>query len=332
MIPKRDIHNFKRRLECIEISLAKMDLPGNDYELIQEYRDKCFADGLSLVRVTKYMQTLKGLYNRGLCSIPNAHPENIISILAKIEREELADWTKHDYRIALRKYLEFANRNDLSILVKIPNTHNHKLPEELLTPDDIDRLMNATKNVMQHAIIISLYESGCRISELLGLQRKHIQYDQIGAILIVDGKTGMRRIRLIEAAPYLDEWISERSFKPDDLIFPISYKSFSKILHTLAVHAKIEKRVYPHLFRHSRATFLASYLTEAQLCAYHGWTVGSPMPRIYVHLRSKDLDSTLMNVPRVLTKSFHNPCEYFQANPIKQKIPKLLEIKNKNKK
>jgi integrase len=297
---KIDIHNFKRRLERVELSLGKMDLPGNDLQIIQEYRDRCFADGLGIARVTKYLQALKGLYGRGLCSIPGARPAAIIGILASIEREDLSGWTKHDYRLALRKYLAFCGRQDLVVLVKLPNCGTHKLPEELLTPNDIGAFMASTDDAMLQALIISLYESGCRVGELLGLRRKHVQMDAMGAVLIVDGKTGMRRVRVIEAAVYLDIWISEGSFKQEEPIFPISYAAFRKRLQVLAVRAGTGKRIYPHLFRHSRATFLASYLTEAQLCAYHGWTIGSSMPRIYVHLNSKDLDSTLMNVPAVL--------------------------------
>ena len=298
---KIDIHNFKRRLELVELSLGKMDLPGNDLQLIHEYRDRCFADGLSYARVTKYLHELKGLYVRGMCSIPGARQADIISILAHIEREDLSGWAKHDFRLALRKYLAFCGRSELAGLVKLPNCGAHKLPEELLTPEDIGVLMNFAPDPMMLSMVITLYESGMRIGELMGIRRKHVQMDAMGVVLIVDGKTGMRRVRVIEAAQYLDIWISEGSIKQDEPIFPIKYPAFKKRLQVLAVRAGIDKRIYPHLFRHSRATFLASYLTEAQLCAYFGWTIGSSMPRIYVHLRSKDLDSTLMNVPAVLT-------------------------------
>lgn len=296
---KIDIHNFKRRLERVELALGKMDLPGNDLKLILQYRDRCFADGLGVARVVKYLQALKGLYGRSLCSIPGATPADILGILASIERESLSGWTKHDYRLALRKYLAFCGRQDLAALVKLPNCGTHKLPEELLTPDDIGALMDFADDTMQRALIITLYETGCRVGELLGLCRKHIQMDAMGAVLIMDGKTGMRRVRVIEAAPFLDEWISEGSFKQEEPIFQISYAAFRKRLQVLAIRASIAKRIYPHLFRHSRATFLAGYLTEAQLCSYHGWTIGSSMTRIYVHLRSQDLDSTLLNIPLV---------------------------------
>jgi len=49
---------------------------------------------------------------------------------------------------------------------------------------------------------------------------------------------------------------------------PLDHASISKIIKRGAEKAEIKKRVHAHLFRHSRATFLAKYLTEAQLCQY----------------------------------------------------------------
>lgn len=300
---KIDIHNFKHRLELVELAIRSGDIPLKDQKNIWQFRDQCFANGLSLVRVCKYMQCIKRLYALSSCAILEASPRDIVALLAMIERSPWQPWTKHDYKLSLRKYLAFSSRKDLADLIRLPKANAHKLPEELLTPDDICVLMGFATDVMTKALIITLYESGCRIGELLGIRRKHVQMDAMGAVLIVDGKTGMRRVRVIEAVPYLDEWISEGSFSQDDPIFPISYAAFRKRLQVLAARAGIDKRIYPHLFRHSRATFLASYLNEAQLCMHHGWTIGSHMPRIYVHLNSKDLDNILMKVPPVLSRA-----------------------------
>jgi integrase len=297
---KRDIHNFPRRLELVELAIRSGAIPGKDQRNIWEFRDQCFADGLSLVRVCKYMQCIKRLYALSSCAIQDASLKDIVTLLAKIERSDWQPWTKHDYKLALRKYLAFSGRQDIADLIKLPKAATHKLPEEMLTPEDIRILISGTNGAMNRAIIITLWEAGCRVGELLGIRRKHVQHDAVGAVLILDGKTGMRRVRVIESAPYLDEWISEGSFKQDELIFPLSYAAFRKRLQVLAVRAGIEKRIYPHLFRHSRATFLASYLTEAQLCMHHGWTIGSPMTRIYVHLNGSDLDMALTRLPALL--------------------------------
>lgn len=45
---------------------------------------------------------------------------------------------------------------------------------------------------------------------------------------------------------------------------------------------------------HSRPTFLANHLTEAQMCKFFGWVLGSKMPAFYVHLSGRDIDTALM--------------------------------------
>jgi integrase/recombinase XerD len=171
----------------------------------------------------------------------------------------------------------------------------------LLTVDEIQNMIATATDSQDRALIACLWESGARIGELLGILRKHVTMDAIGAVLVVQGKTGMRRIRVIESAPYLDEWIAKKSLRPDDGVFPHNYSTAARKIKQLAKKAGIEKRIYPHLFRHSRATYLAGYLTEAQLCQYMGWTIGSAMARIYVHLSGQDLDAALTKLPSVLT-------------------------------
>jgi integrase len=161
-------------------------------------------------------------------------------------------------------------------------------------------MLAESRRLEDTAFALVLWESGARIGELLNLQRKRVSFDHLGAVLLVEGKTGMRRLRLIEAAPVLDEWISCRSYKPEERIFPNTYRAYTKRLQVLAHRASIGKRIYPHLFRHSRATYLASYLTEVQLCVFMGWTIGSTMARIYVHLSGADLDAALTRVPTLL--------------------------------
>ena len=68
----------------------------------------------------------------------------------------------------------------------------------------------------------------------------------------------------------------------------LSYASVKKILKTLKEKSGIKKPINPHHWRHSRATELAEYLTDAQRCQYLGWIQGSDMARIYTHLTDTD--------------------------------------------
>jgi len=73
----------------------------------------------------------------------------------------------------------------------------------------------------------------------------------------------------------------------------MEYKMLSKVIKMVAKNADVDKRVCPHILRHSRATVLANYLTEAQMNQFFGWVQGSDMPRIYAHLSGRDIDKVI---------------------------------------
>ena len=152
--------------------------------------------------------------------------------------------------------------------------------------------------------MVILYESGCRIGELLGLRIKHIKHVQPGIQIMVDGKTGPRRIRLISSEPHLTEWINKHP-EAKNLEAPLwlsrnvrtlGYTTVHTLLNRLSKKAKIIKKINPHLFRHSRATFLENHLTESQMKEYLGWVQASKMAGIYVHLSGRDVDGAILKL------------------------------------
>ena len=64
-------------------------------------------------------------------------------------------------------------------------------------------------------MILTHYESGCRIGGTLSLCIKHVTFDKHGAVLMVDGKTGPRRVRIIASAPALASWLSMHPLRND---------------------------------------------------------------------------------------------------------------------
>lgn len=68
------------------------------------------------------------------------------------------------------------------------------------------------------------------------------------------------------------------------------YAAYLKYLREAAARAGIRKKVVPYTFRHSAATRDAKLgFNEVMLCKKYGWTIGSKMPQIYLHLSSSDL-------------------------------------------
>lgn len=240
------------------------------------------------------------------------------------------------YKLKFRLFLKFIDREDMAQLCIVKQSQrDRKLPEDLLTPEDIELLINYAKNLRDKAYFAVLYESGARKGELEELQLKHIVFDENGAVITLPkGKTGARRIRLVFSAGYLRNWIDNHPLKLDrnswlwasswDEKVHVHYMTFWGSLRLAAKRAGIEKRVNPHSFRHARATHLARDLTEQQLKAYLGWTASSNMAGIYVHLSGKDLDKAILKLNGIATEE--EP-EHKALKTIK--CPRCKEIQDK---
>jgi len=67
-------------------------------------------------------------------------------------------------------------------------------------------------------------------------------------------------------------------------------------VYRVASKAVVSKKVNAQNFRHSRPTYLANFLTEAQMKEFFGWVQASKMASIYVHLSGRDVDNAILNV------------------------------------
>lgn len=177
----------------------------------------------------------------------------------------------------------------------------------MLSEDEVRRLIAAAEHKRDKAFIASIWECGCRIGELGTLLLKNVVFDDFGCQILVDGKTGMRRIRLITSAPYLLEWLNQHPphNNPNAPLWinidrrkghQTGYANFKKILGTASRKAGITKPINPHHFRHSRATYMAQFLTEAQMKEYFGWAQDSSMAARYVHLSGKQVDDAILKM------------------------------------
>lgn len=272
------------------------------------------AKGTTRLRVVKCMWCLRLMADWLGKDFDKATQNDLIDLVSSIDLKDYAEYTKYDFKIVLKCFYKWLKGKDEEVPKVIKwlkpklGNHKHKLPEELLTAEEVERLAAATTNARDRALLLVLYESGCRIGELLYLKLKNVQFDNYGGVLIVNGKTGSRRVRIIASVQVLGRWLQEHPDRnnPDAYLWParlghyqpvpFAYPTLLAMLDRVRQTAGIQKRVYPHLFRHSRATALASKLTEAQMKEHFGWTQGSEMAATYVHLSGRDVDSTLLQM------------------------------------
>ena len=275
---------------------------------------RCFisrllADGLTAARCNAYIDTFLTFGRFVQKDFDRVTREDVERFFTELVSRGYSRWTIVSFKARLKRFYKWLLGGDETYPPQVSwikvNSVKNQLPADILSVDEVNAMANAADNLRDKALVLVLYEAGLRAGELLELRIKDVIVDKYGAILHVSGKTGDRRVRIIASAPALLEWLNHHPMKdnPDARIFGkepdysrMSYTALSKILRKLAKKAGIRKRIYPHLFRHSRATHLASHLKEAQLCEYFGWVKGSRMPQIYIHLSGRELDPELFRL------------------------------------
>jgi integrase len=308
------LYNHERNLKATEERIRNSSINEANKQHIFEFESYCFAEGLKIARVLKHLTELKVLAEMIGQDFKSMPKQDMMTLVGRIERMDREERTKQDYKSLIRKFFRWLGREDIVDWIKIPlRKDSRKLPEDMLSEEEIEKMINACEHPRDKAMVACLYESGTRISELGDIKIKHVKFDQYGAVLIVDGKTGMRRVRIIFSSPYLATWLENHPFRQNPEAFvwvgigtvgrnvPLQYGAIRMHLKRIAEKAGIKKRIHPHLFRHSRSTHLAKHLTEAQMKQYLGWVQGSDMAAIYVHLSGRDVDDALLKMHGIVT-------------------------------
>jgi len=305
--------------ERIDKSIAK--LPDKEAESVRRWAAECLAEGKTTRRVLKCVSSIVSIYNQlstlGINrGFDNLTRDDLIRWLGWLYSESsYSEWTKKDFCVILRLYLKWLGRGDLTKVIKPREPRNKRLPGEILTEEEIMKMAQAALFDRDRAAVLVLYEAGLRVGEFLNLKLRDITFDDAGgvpsAVLRVKGKTGQRRVRIFSAVPALQAWLEQHPGKDNPGAYvwcelptpnrpkegagkkPISYNRLVKILRECAKRAGVKKKVNPHAFRHARASFLANFLTEAQMKEFFGWVQNSDMAAVYVHLSGRDVDGAL---------------------------------------
>ena len=179
--------------------------------------------------------------------------------------------------------------------------HN-KLPSQLITPEESKQLIESTDNTRDRALIHLMWESGARIGEIINCKMNSIEFNKGEARIRMRGKVGERQILLLESVHDLREYYKTRQdAQLEDPLFiqygtrykgaPLTHCTVSKMLKKTKTKTNIKKKIYAYLFRHSRASHLASQgLNEAQMCMIFGWAIGSKQPATYIHLSGAQVE------------------------------------------
>ncbi len=192
--------------------------------------------------------------------------------------DELSKTTMNYHLIALRSFLKFCAKRNIPALTadKIELARTKRKQVTFLSPEELERLfaqpdLQTLPGLRDRAILELLFSSGLRVSELVGLDKDHINLKR--REFMVRGKG--QKDRPIFISPEAADWVQKYLDKRTDTTRPlfIRYSGSKKVdltgnYHRLtarsvqrmvaknALLAGITKPVSPHTLRHSFATDL----------------------------------------------------------------------------
>jgi integrase/recombinase XerD len=199
---------------------------------------------------------------------------------------------------------------------ELPYPKSHRRLPTVLSLEEAALLIDAAGNLMQRALLMTLYGTGMRRTEVSLLKVRDIDSRRM-MIRVERGKGGASRD--LPLSPALLETLREywRWKKPGVYLFPssigrhvqdrlISDKTVWYACKEAAAHARITKHVTPHTLRHSWAT----HLLEA----------GTDLRTIQVLLGHGDLETTAkyLHLSKRHLQTVANPLESLRLSSVSQ--------------
>ena len=250
-------------------------------------------------------------------------PDHLRSYQAYLLRErKLCPGTVENHVAALRFFfVRTLHRHQFREYLPYPKTRK-KLPN-ILSQEEVSCLINASSNLFERTLLMVLYGTGMRRSEVARLKIAHIDSQRM-IIHVVDGKG--HKDRDLPLSPALLDTLRAywRWLKPRTYLFPsrkhrhderpISDKTVWLTCTKAAGNAGLRKSASPHLVRHAWATHLLEAGTDLRTIQLLLGHEDLEVTAQYLHLSAQHLQKVVNPIERLklsnidqISRLYHRP-------------------------
>ncbi|WP_251341966.1 tyrosine-type recombinase/integrase [Haloplanus halophilus] len=176
MADTNDVQEYGRKLQNQLEKLEDADIPDDDRETIRQFVD--YLD----VRTSNNQGTIVSNLNRlrlaaerGGTPLTEAEESDITALMGTLKREYgLREGTLREYRKALRKFYKWRGEDWGEDIEIGPSPKRSVDPDQLLSDDEIDAILDAAENPRDKAAVALLADTGIRIGALASLRVKDV--------------------------------------------------------------------------------------------------------------------------------------------------------------
>jgi integrase/recombinase XerD len=152
---------------------------------------------------------------------------------------------------------------NMNMAAKLKEPKQGKRVPKFIAEEDMEMLRESCKGPMEKALISLLYATGCRIGEVHGMNRNHINWESKSIIVLGKGNKEREVYFDIKTYLWLKEYLKKRTDN-DPALFILERKPFTRssvpqlryVVKRIAKRSEVNVNIYPHRFRHSMATHL----------------------------------------------------------------------------
>ena len=245
--------------------------------------------------ITCYLGCMKGVAKHFRKSPAELGDEEIRAYLHYLMEERKASQS-----VLVQTYsaLKFFFENTLQKqwnAIRIPRCKQRRKLPGVLTREEVESILSATKNLKHRAILMTIYSAGLRIGEVTRLKVSDIESGRM-MIRVNEGKglkdrytlLGERNLEMLRRY-----W---KAYRPLEWLFPgrnasdpVSISAIQRVFKTSLAKAGIKKKASVHTLRHCFATHLLESGTDLYYIQRLLGHKSAGTTSVYLHITGKDI-------------------------------------------
>ena len=224
----------------------------------EKFYDSLILKGYEQITINGYKQTLNKFFKDIQTQKPNKKQAE--QYLIAMRKKEYSYSHIKNIITNIKSYMGFIGQ---PIEIEHPRKPQTLPSKDILTEGEIARILAETKNNREKAMLSILAYCGLRNKELCNLKVEDIDFEN-NLIKVIGGK--FKKDRIVPMSKecfkiilkYLQDYPRENGQLFTTLRKENQYNGWAlrKLVKVVAKRAKIRKRTYPHLYRHSFITHL----------------------------------------------------------------------------